>query len=238
MAKKKLNPSFSSSIQMLLDGVSLGYGEMTVNDLLALLQKDKLKCNEYDKLYDSHQYPDKALKYSQYRNFNECRADMELSASALKILLLFIKDMPENSLVSVSKEYIQKITHLSKPTIIKSIQELLDNGFIALMLPPTNKQAPIYMVNPDVANTGKPVSDMQRDNFKDLVMKYDEKGTPLLRFIDMNRVTDNIAIEHCKYVNPLDGKMIKYNSYREVADKEKGSSVRPTDKPQKDDTPF
>lgn len=235
MAKNKPNPSFSPTIQALLDLKECGF---EVDSLIKEIEKDEVNRKKADKLFDEHQYPDKSLKYTQYFNFNECRADMELSAQALKILILFIKDMPENGLVSISREYIGKITHLSPKTIRKAINELLDNGFIALMYEPTNKHAPIYMINPDIANTGKPVSEIQKETFKDLVLKSTKDGLPLFKFTNMNKLMDNIAIENCKYIDPLDKTVIKYNSYREIGDKEKGSPVTTTDKPQNDKLPF
>lgn len=86
-----------------------------------------------------------------YRNHIEQIAELGAeNATALKLLLFFIKHMDGSNALCVSNIALQEVFGYSKQTICKNIKYLKDNGWICVLKSGT---ANIYIVNPEVAWT-------------------------------------------------------------------------------------
>lgn len=226
--KKKLNDKFNPIIQALLD---LEQSGIDTKELQKQLKNDTTALNKATKLFESHQYPDRVLRYVQLKNFRECRAIANLTsqkggASARSVLIELVRIMNSDLLVTVSSEYLTKILNMSKPTILMAIKMLKNLGFIATYLPQQGRIATIFMINPKIAIVGKPIN--HEKQFRNLIETEYGNLVPLFKFQQLQQENDNITIGHIKAIK--DGIPIKINTLIEFADKEKtASAVAATD---------
>lgn len=108
--------------------------------------------HEAEKAKKQHEEDKKNRDFVQvYRNHIEQIADLGAkNATALKLLLFFIKHMDGTNALVVSNVTLQEILGYSKPTICKAIKYLKDNGWLCVLKSGT---ANVYIVNPEVAWT-------------------------------------------------------------------------------------
>ena len=107
---------------------------------------------EAEKAKKQHEEDKKNSDFVQvYRNHIEQIAELGAeNATALKLLLFFIKHMDGSNALCVSNIALQEVFGYSKQTICKNIKYLKDNGWICVLKSGT---ANIYIVNPEVAWT-------------------------------------------------------------------------------------
>lgn len=242
--KKKQNPDFSPTIQHLLDLVALGKGEYTVESLLKEIKTDKALQTQCDKLWDYHQYPDRALTYVKSSNYNNCRARYEISSNANMALTLFEHIANQTGLFQIAVADIKKYAFKDSiciKTVRRAMTELIENGFIAVHTEQTGTQATIYMLNPAIAKSGKPVSKEDTDKFNDLIHFSDSDNVqnhPLLKFENLQKRKNNVSIIVQKYKDPATGQVEKINSLHVVLTKEKEPLLGQADDSQEYDPLF
>ena len=107
---------------------------------------------EAEKAKKQHEEDKKNSDFVQvYRSHIEQIAELGAeNATALKLLLFFIKHMDGSNALCVSNIALQEVFGYSKQTICKNIKYLKDNGWICVLKSGT---ANIYIVNPEVAWT-------------------------------------------------------------------------------------
>jgi hypothetical protein len=235
MPKQKPNPSNSPIIQALLDMGECGFD---TKDLLKQVESNKADLAKANQLFDNHQYPNRALKYAQLKNFDECRALLNLCTlkggySAIVVFVMITQIIRGQNTFQLSSKGFMEITKMSNKTIAQSLKLLKEQGFIAVKSKAVARYPAIYMVNPNVVNVGKPKNS---DEFEKLVKLEDPELTPLKNFIALNSLNDTIGMADISYKQ--NDVLHKCATLLEVYDKEKGLSVATTDKPQNDNLPF
>ncbi len=187
----KANEHNSSLIQILLDLANISsINEQDNNihkqtlELLDSLKQNYTITKKTDDIFNSHQYNDKKIHFAKLENFNRLQILDELTAPAIKILMFIIQVSSQDNLISLKINDITKILNISKPTIIKAIQELIDNGCISIFKNRTKEYGTIYMLNPEIATTGKRT---HKGLFKKITLQ-----THLDNFEDLNECIYNV----------------------------------------------
>ena len=131
------------------------------NDLIAkavqlanfLNENNKQLVNTVDGIVKKKEYKDSNITWYKKHFLELSRL---LSSSANLILDLMCNLMAQGNLVQLSWQNIIDGTGIkNKKSIKNAIEELLDNGCIAIKFPSDKRNATIYMVNPEIATVGK-----------------------------------------------------------------------------------
>lgn len=223
MAQDK-NPTNSSVIQLLLDMEKFGFDTVTMRQELA---RDPKRLREVEDYFESHLYPDKSIAWTRLTKYEGFRALLELSDAALRIMILMIQIAPQSSLVSLSVRGIGNQFHMSNSTVQNGIAELVEHGFIAVVRPGSGRRAPIWMIHPDLAISGKPI----RENaaYKELIDTYMQgdkhpENHPLALLTEMQDIHSNVGVAIITD-RLADGSIIKYSTLSITADKEESAAA-------------
>jgi predicted transcriptional regulator len=95
------------------------------------------------------------MTFSKLENFRNLKIINNLSANATKVLFLIIQTISQDNLIEIRILTFASILNMSKPTLIKSLNELVDCGIISKMQSRTKTSGTIYMLNPVIASAGK-----------------------------------------------------------------------------------
>ena len=223
-AKNPQNPTNSSVVQMCLDAAKAGHPEL-LEALQAIKEKDPRAIKDIDGIWNSHKHPDNSLAWVKFKNFEKCRAISNLSKlsggdKAKSLLLAMIQIVNQDMYVQCSHNIIGKIVSQSKPTVIKCIDTLIQYGFIVVAKKATNKDAAVYMINPNVVTVGKTEDDKLLEKFNELVALADSEQQPLKNFLLLEHMNNNIKTTFTKYIDD-DGEVVFYNSWFEEAKEKK-----------------
>lgn len=221
MTKKQPNPQYSPVVQALLDLQAVG---VDTDALLRQIQNDKPTLKKADDLYDSHQYPNRVLKYAQISNYNETRAltsilKLKGGSSALDVFILATRIIGQELTFQLSTNGIADITGMSKKTVLNSIKLLKKYGFIATVKDAISKQAAVYMINPALVNVGKPKS---CNTFNALA-----GDIALARLRRLNDTDDNYRIANISYKDQS-GKICRCNTLIATANKDSQTEKEPS----------
>lgn len=86
-----------------------------------------------------------------YRPFFDSISDLGIKSPAtLKLFLFLLKNMDNTNALCVSYKALQELLDMSKPTLVKAIGTLKDEGFICVL---KSGSSNVYIVNPDIAWT-------------------------------------------------------------------------------------
>lgn len=192
------NPNSNSIVQALLDASDLGYGTMTVDQLITKTSTDgKLRAALQAK-WNAHAYPDKAMEWAQ---LTKSQTLMTLSDPALKILTFFGMYCHQSTLLQVSLKDLAAATGIKDRTLRYAMKELSECGCIRIEKPSAQHAAPIYSVNPAIINKGT----RRRSEMSEFCDKLSCSDYLLTRDLPLIVQTQTICQEQ------LDGSKIAYN---------------------------
>lgn len=163
MRQKKKNPNNSSIVQILLDAENIVIQENNpaLQGLLADITKLRTTFEQYnsltskvDNMFDIHKYPDKSLTFVKLQNFKSNQVIKNLSSNAVKLLFFMIQVMSNSNVIEIKQDVVKQIINLSKPTIVKCLEELELAGCITRVKNRSKSHGSIYVVNPEIARIG------------------------------------------------------------------------------------
>ena len=132
---------------LISSGIPLG------NELKKYFKENKEKLKEVDKKFYSHIYPNKNLKWSKH--YIKIELHKNIKANSFMIFNAISNLINKNNLVKISKKEIIEITNIKDlKTISKSINELIEKGFITVKLKGNKQRNTIYMINPELIIIG------------------------------------------------------------------------------------
>lgn len=125
------------------------------NELKKYFQENKNKLKEVDSKFYRHIYPQHKLNWCKLYN-NNLGITKKIDKTSISILNILYKLINKNNLIQISISEIIKLTGYSNKTIIKSIDELIEKGFIVIKLKGESKtsRSTIYMINPELITIG------------------------------------------------------------------------------------
>lgn len=125
------------------------------NELKKYFQENKNKLKEVDSKFYRHIYPQHKLNWCKLYN-NNLGITKKIDKTSISILNILYKLINKNNLIQISISEIIKLTGYSNKTIIKSIDELIEKGFIVIKLKgePKTSRSTIYMINPELITIG------------------------------------------------------------------------------------
>ena len=184
-----------TSIQMLKDLKSVGCSSILVDQLLDELQNDAKKLDEVEKLFKSHQYPNKSITW--IRRFIEIDYQGELSEYGIKVFDFMQVHMRNGTnLLQISlNDLLLVLNSKSKHTIQNAINELIEKGFIAIKIKGKGRIASVYMINPQIAIKGncnvdylnREFWELTQSTYNDYNNNIDELSTPHSKFFEFKR---------------------------------------------------
>jgi len=180
----KPNPENSSIIQSLLDIKASGASAHLVDELLEILRTNKKILGDADELFRSHQYPSRALDWCKVQNNVEF--SRFLSPKATAVLTAMYQNMWHGNLIQLSHRDIIRIAKIGSLSSVKvALDELTDNGCIAIKIPGTTRRPTVYMVNPLIATIGSKLPHLEEQFWMLTGTKYyyDKKGDGLRKRI-------------------------------------------------------
>lgn len=151
--KKEKKTSIEQAIDDLL---SSGIPEnITLGKLKDYLNKNKKDLIKAEDRFKNHLYPQYKLNWNKTYITN-IEIYKSLGAKSIGIFNILNKLINKNNLVQISKSELKNILKYDDKTIIKSINELIEKGFIAIKLKGESKtsRATIYMINPELVTIG------------------------------------------------------------------------------------
>lgn len=132
---------------LITSGIPLG------EELKKYFEKNKKKLKEVDKKFYSHIYPNKSLKWSKH--YIKIELHKNIKANSFMIFNAISNLINKNNLVQISQKEIIEITNVKDlKTISKSINELIEKGFITIKLKGNKQRNTIYMINPELITIG------------------------------------------------------------------------------------
>ena len=146
--KKEKKTSIEQAIDDLL---ASGIPEnIPLGKLKEYLKENKKTLDKAEEKFKSHIYPQYTLNWNK-NYINNFEIMKEIDTYSISIFTIISKLINKNNLIQLSLIDIINITNYSKPKIIKSINELIEKGFIAIKLKgePKNSRSTIYMLNPE-----------------------------------------------------------------------------------------
>lgn len=151
--KKEKKTSIEQAIDDLL---ASGIPEnIPLGKLKEYLKENKKTLDKAEEKFKSHIYPQYTLNWNK-NYINNFEIMKEIDTYSISIFTIISKLINKNNLIQLSLIDIINITNYSKPKIIKSINELIEKGFIAIKLKgePKNSRSTIYMLNPELVTIG------------------------------------------------------------------------------------
>lgn len=167
MAKKRSNPNNpngSSVLQMLLDCQTQGgWPADALKQMLEAAEADPKLCQNTDKLFESHRYPEKSIKWVKHRRDNELP---RILTSDEKLVLDTLEQyMNQSNLLQIGSRMLSKITGLNDRTVRSALESLIDKGCIAIKIKGVSNRPSIYMVNPEIGTVGNSSKWVSESNF-------------------------------------------------------------------------
>lgn len=158
----KPNPRNSTIIQVLLDLEKALKCSQTANasDMLqhvtALKKLSSIDIKSTDAIFDTHKYPSQSITFVKCTRFTDNQILTLLSANACKLLLFAIQIMSHDNCVLLNQTTLSTVLNMSKPTINKAVDELIDANCIKkiISLKRKNPSGTVYVVNSDIAQIG------------------------------------------------------------------------------------
>ena len=138
--------------QMLIDAKTFG---APIDELQKWIHNNPQSAKLLAQKFDSHQYNDKSIVYTQLSTQLEL-INLLKTPLQLKILLIFIQCSNQSGELQISNKDLQRMTgNHDKKQITKTLNYLLDTGFLTIRTHGKCKKPTIYMLNPEVAHCGK-----------------------------------------------------------------------------------
>lgn len=147
------NPDCSSCLQALLELRRAGFRDLITPELLEAIGADKAKLRKADTEFNAQQHPDSRTSFAQLGR--DAIYSHKLSSSAMHVLCVLVQNMRKGNLLELSLADCMTATNLSKNTANKALQELQEKGCIAKQFERSKTHGTVYMVNPEIAVTGK-----------------------------------------------------------------------------------
>lgn len=200
------NPNNNSYLQALLDLKDCGgYGDMTLDRIIAKISGDKTLQKDLQAKWNSHAYPEKDMVYAQA---SITQAFMQLSPRACKVLLLLGCYCSQSTLIKVSYPVLETITGIKRTELRRATQELEDVGLIRIHTKPARHEPPIYSVDPAAINKGVRRVSKEKEYMAELV----QGGFPKVRY--WRDAFDPDLVIKCDSIRTkdADGSPIHYNA--------------------------
>lgn len=124
-----------------------------------------------DNLFKSHQYPKHVLDWCKVKN--DVEFSRFLSPKATALLTAMYQNMWVRNLIQLSHRDIIRIAKIGSLSSVRTaLDELIENGCIAVKLKGTTRRPDIYMVNPLIATVGSEILHLEEDFWELTGTKY------------------------------------------------------------------
>lgn len=171
-SKNPENKECSSIKQVLLDMKSAGFNPLLIDDLLGEFEDEPGKAEEAERIYLSHQYPQRSIVF--FKVSNKIEFFKILSPKAVVVLNAMCSTMNTGNLIQITQDDLLNITNLgNKKTIREALIELQENGFVVVKLKGNTRRGTVYMINPLVATSGTKKTDLEKIFWKLTGTNYD-----------------------------------------------------------------
>ena len=149
MSKIKKTTTEQFIDDLISSGIPLG------NELKEYFKQNKIKLKEVDEKFYRHLYPQNKLNWTK-NYINNLEMYKLLNAKSIGIFNILSKLINKNNLIQISITELKKLLKYDDKTIIKSINELIEKGFVVIKLKgePKTSRATIYMINPELTTIG------------------------------------------------------------------------------------
>lgn len=131
-------------------------------ELLEWIKKHRGLAVKANEQYKAHCYPEDKLTYHKAEH-NILLPRM--SSTAREVLDLLVNVMTESNRVKVSSRDIARILNIRPNTVNKAINELIEQGCLAVEVKASGRKAPVYMINPRIASIGRTMTSNGIDAF-------------------------------------------------------------------------
>lgn len=172
------NRDCSSCRQALLDLKIAGFPNDLIDQLIDFANVNQEALENADKAFQEHQYPQHSIKFVKMSN--EIEFCKYIGAPATAILTAMCQNMRTGNKIQLSQSDLLNITGVgNKKTVSKALGELMENGYIALVIDGNTRRSPVYMVNPKIATVGKSNPHLQYQFWKlsGTEFSYDDEKT-------------------------------------------------------------
>lgn len=213
MAKNKNpNPKANPIIQALLDLQKAG---MQMDGFIEEVNKHPDILAAATQLNKTHRYPNRRIDFVQETNIRENhKAILSLSQQDKTAVLVFetmAKIIRQDNNIQFSIDDCMRILNMSKPTAIKAMKTLQENGFIRIVLKPAGQRPAVYNLNPELVWVGNPaIRDIAIKEFYEAI--GDERH---FAFASLNKQNEYETVSEVKV--PLEnGKVIRATEIRYI----------------------
>lgn len=159
------NKDCSACRQALLDLKIAGFPNDILDQLIDYADENPEALINADKTFQEHQYPQHSIKFIKMSN--EIEFCKYISAPAASILMVMCQSMRTGNKIQLSQADLINITGIgNKKTVSKALGELMENGYIVLVIDGNTRRSPVYMINPEIATVGKSNSHLQYQFWK------------------------------------------------------------------------
>lgn len=156
MNKPNLNPSYSPSIQLLLDVMSFNDAVFCryAGLLKDLLENNPEFCNALDDRFNSHRIPEKNFNFVK---FSKSLDIFDLSSSAFKLLSLLACYMSSTGHIRASTAVLQALTGFSRNTVYSALEELKSRDllFEIELAGSSHNEPTVYRINSNYFSKSK-----------------------------------------------------------------------------------
>lgn len=153
---KDRNPTKSTLLQGLLEAERTGrYNTKLIEDMIKELQKSPQGIREADSAVENKPYNEEKVTFYQSPVFTQSNRELELSASALKMLNIIRMSMSQQNIVRIDRKIYGRILDLQARQLKNLVAELTKARMIVVSKPQAGHNPPEYMVNPRVGHRSK-----------------------------------------------------------------------------------
>lgn len=206
--------------QMIVDARAFG---APVGELNQWIHNNPEYAKRLAKRFDSHQYNDKSIVYTQLSTELELINLVE-TLLQLKVLLIFIQCSNQSGELQISNRDLQRMVgNHDKKQIAKVLDFLIKHGIIAVKEKGKCRKPTIYMLNPQISHCGKVNQWNDENAFWDLVDNDEIYSEWLKLTIHRTYIVNSASAGNYKSDN-----YHRFNIIEFVDDIEKASNVATT----------
>lgn len=146
------NPSNNTVVQVLLELKDSNMGNLSVDGLLALSERNPKLLKTIGDRIDARGYSNSKVVFTKLTTDQRL---MRLSPEALKVLVLLGCNCAQNGCVSVKNAVLLEATGMSRDVLRAAIKELMETGALTTVYEQRHHEAAVWQVNPELMSVGK-----------------------------------------------------------------------------------
>ncbi len=129
-----------------------------------LIDRNSMEIKKASEKFDAHQYPVHKLTFGKLANMQSFPLFNinVVSTDAINVFICMCNTLNStNNHIQIKHSVLKELTRISLAGIRKAIKVLIENGYIAVYEPATNREPAIYIINPEIYRIGNNFCDFE-----------------------------------------------------------------------------